>query len=117
MERLSDWCTTHWLSLLARCIDAAPFVLPSTATADWPARRDWVTADGRIDLDHLLRVYGQSGYGRLVRWQFRSGHLLVPVVEEGSSEPVEETLAEYIAYARGDRQQKRYLKDWHFQER
>ncbi|GMT19993.1 hypothetical protein PFISCL1PPCAC_11290 [Pristionchus fissidentatus] len=103
MEVLDSVDSPHWLSLFFDyCVVGRPFILPSTATQTWRARKEWVTPDGRPDEHRLIEEFG---------------HLDAPVMVEGSCEPVTMKLRDYIAYVRGARDGPRlYLKDWHFQE-
>ena len=86
MERLADSSARHWLdTFFSFCVSNRPFLLPSTSTDTWEARREWVSEDGFPDTDALLSKYGVflgSNRNRTVTKSLKTKYVLVLVIRE-----------------------------------
>ncbi|CAB3401573.1 unnamed protein product [Caenorhabditis bovis] len=89
--------TTPWLEILTDFgFPNKPFILESSATDEWPARKNWVLGDGSPNLQYFIDNYGDA---------------IVPILDGDCYEKV--VLRDYLQNL--DKNPQKYLKDWHFQ--
>ncbi|KAK9816935.1 hypothetical protein WJX72_007187 [[Myrmecia] bisecta] len=83
-------------------------VLIQSAANDWKAMRDWVTADGGVDIDFFEAQFGSAHV-----WVTDTGRQ-----HSGCGSRRDMTVAEFAQYWRrfqaGQERDILYLKDWHF---
>ena len=74
----------------------SPVCIPN-ATANWKSADEWVTSDGKPDVDRLVSLFGEH---------------VVTVHSKTTGKPREMTVAEYAEYWKNKCDELLYLKDW-----
>ncbi|KAJ2723980.1 hypothetical protein GGI07_002267 [Coemansia sp. Benny D115] len=82
-----------------------PVVLGPSLTSHWPARRDWVTADGRPSFAHLAEVFGTTEV------QVAECDIVYFSDQKRTTIPFCEFLQKW---QHGPEDARLYCKDWHF---
>ena len=76
----------------------SPVLISPGATANWKSADEWVTSDGKPDVDRLVSLFGNH---------------VVTVHSKTTGKPREMTVAEYAEYWKNRSDELLYLKDWH----
>ncbi|KAJ1966433.1 High affinity Ca2+/Mn2+ P-type ATPase-like protein [Dipsacomyces acuminosporus] len=82
----------------------SPLVLGAQYTSSWPARKEWVGADGKPNFPRLLELYGDE--------QVQVAEC--DVVHFSDQRRTEMPFSEFIRHWRDSPERRLYCKDWHF---